>query len=377
MAKKALSLLTLILTLLVASAAAAQTWYVKTGDGKPLNVRSGPSKTSGIIGTVKNGNALEVVELVEDGVWAKVVYGNRTGYCMAAYLDKAEDDLSGDLGYTLVYDESLFSFEQAGGVDAYWWKAQETGMPNCYLSVSRLTGYTLDEAMEGLILQADFEGTRSTITLDGQEASTFTFAQGTDADDAVTQYVCVPRSDGSILLIELSYYTGAKDTIGQYLQEMLLSITFSTPETASGPDASVGYVQCPDCGQWFEAGNVFRNHICPAKNETEYVQCPDCGQWFEAGNVFRNHICPAKNETEYVQCPDCGQWFEAGNVFRNHICPAREEAAAGAADDAEYVQCDICGQWFRAGNEFRNHLCVSYPDNLDDEISIVEDYPEA
>lgn len=221
-------------------------------------------------------------------------------------------------------------------------------MPNCYLSVSRLTGYTLDEAMEGLILQADFEGTRSTITLDGQEASTFTFAQGTDADDAVTQYVCVPRSDGSILLIELSYYTGAKDTIGQYLQEMLLSITFSTPETASGPDASVGY-----------------------------VQCPDCGQWFEAGNVFRNHICPAKNETEYVQCPDCGQWFEAGNVFRNHICPAREEAAAGAADDAEYVQCDICGQWFRAGNEFRNHLCVSYPDNLDDEISIVEDYPEA
>ena len=59
--------------------------------------------------------------------------------------------------------------------------------------------------------------------------------------------------------------------------------------------------------------------------------------------------------------------------------PAREAAEAGDADSTEYVQCDICGQWFRAGNEFRNHLCVTYPDedNLDDEISIVEDYPEA
>ena len=59
-----------------------------------------------------------------------------------------------DLGYSIVYDESLFSYEQAGGIDTYWWKAQEPGKPNCYLSVSRLTGYTLDEAMEGLILQS-------------------------------------------------------------------------------------------------------------------------------------------------------------------------------------------------------------------------------
>ena len=58
---------------------------------------------------------------------------------------------------------------------------------------------------------------------------------------------------------------------------------------------------------------------------------------------------------------------------------AREAAEANDAGSTEYVQCDICGEWFRAGNEFRNHLCVTYPDenNLDDEISIVEDYPEA
>lgn len=321
MGKRTISILALILTFLAATAAAAETWYIQTDNGKPLNIRSGPSQTSGIIATAENGIPLEVVELLEDGTWAKVVYHNQTGYCMTTFLTRDQEPEGSDLGYSIVYDESLFSYEQAGGIDTYWWKAQEPGKPNCYLSVSRLTGYTLDEAMEGLILQSGFEGTRSTLVLDGQVASTFTFAEGTDADDAVTQYVCVPLSDGSILLVEISYYVAAKETAGQALQEMLHSITFSTPE----------------------------------------------------------NVPKSNSSAEYAQCPDCGQWFETGNVFRNHLCPAREAAEAGDADSTEYVQCDICGEWFRAGNEFRNHLCVTYPDedNLDDEISIVEDYPEA
>lgn len=321
MAKRTISILALILTFLAATAAVAETWYIQTDNGKPLNIRSGPSKTSGIVATAEDGIPLEVVELLEDGTWAKVVYHNQTGYCMTAFLTRDQEPEGSDLGYSIVYDESLFSYEQAGGIDTYWWKAQESGKPNCYLSVSRLTGYTLDEAMEGLILQSGFEGTRSTLVLDGQVTSTFTFAEGTDADDAVTQYVCVPLSDGSILLVELSYYVAAEETAGQALQEMLRSITFSTQENVPQSNSSV----------------------------------------------------------EYAQCPDCGQWFETGNVFRNHLCPAREAAAADDAGSTEYVQCDICGEWFRAGNEFRNHLCVTYPDenNLDDEISIVEDYPEA
>ena len=321
MAKRTISILALILTFLAATAAVAETWYIQTDNGKPLNIRSGPSKTSGIVATAENGIPLEVVELLEDGTWAKVVYHNQTGYCMTAFLTRDQEPEGSDLGYSIVYDESLFSYEQAGGIDTYWWKAQEPGKPNCYLSVSRLTGYTLDEAMEGLILQSGFEGTRSTLVLDGQVTSTFTFAEGTEADDAVTQYVCVPLSDGSILLVELSYYVAAEETAGQALQEMLHSITFSTPENVPQSNSSV----------------------------------------------------------EYAQCPDCGQWFETGNIFRNHLCPAREAAEANDAGSTEYVQCDICGEWFRAGNEFRNHLCVTYPDenNLDDEISIVEDYPEA
>lgn len=129
-------------------------------------------------------------------------------------------------------------------------------------------------------------------------------------------------------------------------------------------------VLCPYCNQYYEAGNIFRNHICPARDQvlwdridydgpsstayspsTEFVQCPDCGGWFEEGIVFRNHVCPAKmSSTEYVQCPDCGGWFEEGNIFRNHVCPAKDTTT-------EYVQCPDCGGWFEEGNIFRNHVC--------------------
>ena len=37
------------------------------------------------------------------------------------------------------------------------------------------------------------------------------------------------------------------------------------------------------------------------------------------------------NTEEMVQCEYCGGWFEAGNIFRNHVCPARDEAYAGYA----------------------------------------------
>ena len=117
MAKRTISILALILTFLAATAAVAETWYIQTDNGKPLNIRSGPSKTSGIVATAENGIPLEVVELLEDGTWAKVVYHNQTGYCMTAFLTRDQEPEGSDPGYSIVYDESLFSYEQAGGID--------------------------------------------------------------------------------------------------------------------------------------------------------------------------------------------------------------------------------------------------------------------
>ena len=99
----------------------------------------------------------------------------------------------------------------------------------------------------------------------------------------------------------------------------------TTGNSSSGSGQSgAEMVYCELCGGWYEAGNVFRNHICSGKSQTEMVQCDLCGGWYEAGNVFRNHICSGKSQTEMVQCDLCGGWYEAGNEFRNHICSGKE-----------------------------------------------------
>ncbi len=142
------------------------------------------------------------------------------------------------------------------------------------------------------------------------------------------------------------------NTVGMngYVYEKYLSWT-----APAQPVPEVNYVQCPDCGGWFEEGNVYRNHICPGRyyGDDDMVLCPYCNQWYEAGNVYRNHICPARDaalsqddydyddydydyEDDYdddlVQCPFCGGWYEAGNEFRNHICPARDAYNNGYYD---------------------------------------------
>ncbi len=124
---------------------------------------------------------------------------------------------------------------------------------------------------------------------------------------------------------------------------------------AAGTTDGESMQQCPYCGEWFSTApdgdlwNPYDRHLLeerdssqteeptytePTYEETtdaEMVQCPDCGNWYDEGNVFRNHICEGKTypndgetaDGEMVQCPDCGNWYEEGNVFRNHVCEGR------------------------------------------------------
>lgn len=125
----------------------------------------------------------------------------------------------------------------------------------------------------------------------------------------------------------------------------------SSASSGSGSAAAPNLVYCDFCGKWYEEGNVFRNHICPARDAAyadqsdknssdDMAYCEYCGQWYETGNVFRNHICPGRDaanaasdeynvpEEELAYCEYCGQWYPVGNIFRNHVCPARDAANA-------------------------------------------------
>lgn len=69
------------------------------------------------------------------------------------------------------------------------------------------------------------------------------------------------------------------------------------------------YKQCPYCSEWFSAQpdndlwNAYDRHMLEEREKHEGGQ---------------------ETEQEMVQCPDCLNWYEAGNIFRNHICTGRE-----------------------------------------------------
>ena len=93
---KKFMILMMIVTLLaasmisVASASGTSVMYVKTANGKPVNVRSGPSKDAPIIGSLKYGDHIvtDWSYAGNDG-WTKVFYGGTgmgTAYIMSRFL---------------------------------------------------------------------------------------------------------------------------------------------------------------------------------------------------------------------------------------------------------------------------------------------------
>ena len=66
-------------------------------------------------------------------------------------------------------------------------------------------------------------------------------------------------------------------------------------------------------------------------------------------------------ENELVRCEFCGEYFSAGNDYRNHVMAAHPNAYSGDGEN-EMIQCDYCGQWFSAGEDFRNHVLTAHPE---------------
>jgi len=71
------------------------------------------------------------------------------------------------------------------------------------------------------------------------------------------------------------------------------------------------------------------------------------------------------SSSDMVQCEYCGEWFEAGNDYRNHVMAAHNNASADVDEPTEdLVQCEYCGQWFEAGNDYRNHVMAAHSDQM-------------
>ena len=84
-------------------------------------------------------------------------------------------------------------------------------------------------------------------------------------------------------------------------------------------------VYCEYCGEWYEEGNIFRNHACPNR---------DYAMGVENGTIELPSE-PADDHAGEAYCEYCGEWYEEGNVFRNHICPNRDYAMGLEDDEVE------------------------------------------
>lgn len=77
----------MLLALAIAPAATAMTWgaYVKTANGKGLNLRTGPTTNASIIRSIPYGAYVGFIEVLND-TWVQVNYDGYEGYVMRRYL---------------------------------------------------------------------------------------------------------------------------------------------------------------------------------------------------------------------------------------------------------------------------------------------------
>ncbi len=75
-------------------------------------------------------------------------------------------------------------------------------------------------------------------------------------------------------------------------------------------------------GYWYTDSGVKMTWLDGSRLES------DGGEAFVTDQPDTNDYSDQEGEGDLVYCEYCGQWYEAGNVFRNHICPARDAALA-------------------------------------------------
>lgn len=114
------AVLTLVMTMLILpeTACAIYDAYSCCGNGKPLNVRSGPGKDYPIIGSIPYGERIGVDHDLGNG-WSELIWGSVPGYAMTSLLSRSnpgpynpntqpKSDTSGSSGLNSVFKKARF-----------------------------------------------------------------------------------------------------------------------------------------------------------------------------------------------------------------------------------------------------------------------------
>ena len=131
------------------------------------------------------------------------------------------------LGYSMIYDPAVFTFNQVDETaDSYMAEVVE-GRPNVYLSVSVIEDLTFDETVEGMRIQKGIEEEDETASIGAHRyaATYLRYAAGAGANDEVVEYY-ITEQNGTIFLVALGNFVDGQEDFGARLHAMLDTMTF-------------------------------------------------------------------------------------------------------------------------------------------------------
>ena len=236
-----------------------KTMYVNT-DG--LNVRSGCSTNDAIIGSLDNGASVRVKGFVQkdgkDFGWVQIDFNGGSGYVSSVYLtDTApakneKKNTPENLSFTgtaaTVYAMTGTALSIYKATDGNWY--DKNGIKFTWLTDTKLTNDDGDSFTTSLTFGSTYFTGNST-TVYSLSGTPVTIRENTDGYWYTDSGVKMTWLDGSRLESDggEAFVTDQPDT-----------------NDYSDQEGEGDLVYCEYCGQWYEAGNVFRNHICPARD---------------------------------------------------------------------------------------------------------------
>lgn len=131
------------------------------------------------------------------------------------------------LGYSMVYDHNMLTFEKHDEYDLYAEK-EETNLPPVQIKISK-ENRTVSDLVEALKKNgAEESGYRR---LGGCEARVLYYVEGTEYDDVVIAYYVV-QAGNSVFLVESSYFFEAVEGSGTRMAQMVDTIEFENVPAA-------------------------------------------------------------------------------------------------------------------------------------------------
>lgn len=133
-----------------------------------------------------------------------------------------------NFGYAISYDKNRFKFSNGEGVDSFMAPNPDIKKyPNVFLAVSKIKDYSLDETINGLILQSGQDGVPE-LTKIGKgkyNAKKFSFKEGNKYNSRVVEYYATEKNK-TVYLIEINYFVEAEEGYGERLHSMLDTFQF-------------------------------------------------------------------------------------------------------------------------------------------------------